>query len=125
MYSVFKTKEEIMASAAVMVKSETAVIDIDKVKLIFTVDLTSGTKDAVTFHADEDCILHFENPAVFGREYLPLRKDVLQEQPVVSPNQVTRFELFVPLTVVTPPTPMALAATGEITPRFKVWPIVP
>lgn len=114
-----------MATAPVMVKNETAFIVIDKPNQTCTIDVTSGTKDAVTFHADEDCVLHFENPAVFGREYLTLKKDEAAVQSVVSSNQTTKFDVFVPLTVV----PSTLTATavvrGAVMPTSRIWPIVP
>ena len=114
-----------MATAPVMVKNETAFIAIDKLNHMCTIDVTSGTKDAVTFHADEDCVLHFENPAVFGREYLPLKRDEAQAQSVVSLNQTTRFDVFVPLTVVPPTVTATTVVRGTVMPASRIWPIVP
>jgi hypothetical protein len=111
-----------MATVAVMVKNETALIAIDKLNRLCTIDVTSGTKDAVTFHADENCVLRFKNLAVFGREYLPLKKDEAEMQRVMSPNEVTTFEVFLPVDIENPF--MGTAATS-VTPFSRVWPIVP
>jgi hypothetical protein len=111
-----------MATVPVMVKNETALIAIDKLNHMCTIDVTSGTKDAVTFHADNNCVLHFENPAVFGREYLPLKEDEAEVQPVMSPNQVTTFEVLIPVDV---EKPFMVKAVTSVTPFSKVWPIVP
>lgn len=93
----------------VMTKIETAVIAIDKVNRMFSVDIIVGSKDSVIFHANEDCLLHFLNYAVFQKDYLSLKKDTLDEEEVMAPNQTTAFEVFVPLSVET----------------SKTWPIVP
>ncbi len=101
-----------MGSTATVTRNEAAQIRIDKTKLTGKVDITAGSGTAVTFQADQDCVLHFNNRRVFDCEYLPLKKNLLQTQTLKSTTEQTEFEVLVPVAI-TPD-----AARGP-------WPIVP
>lgn len=90
--------------------SESLFITIDKVRGLVSAVKSDGQKVTVIFHANEDCVVHFMNADVFGREYLPLKRDVLREQTVLAGNETTAFEVLVPLNVGTDRRP---------------WPIIP
>ena len=99
-------------ATAPMLKQDTASIWINRMNLTGTVDVVAGDKTVVIFHADQDCVLHFKNPKVFDREYLPLKKDMLNTQLLMSKSEKTEFEVLVPI---------AIDPMGARTP----WPIVP
>ncbi len=96
-----------------MTKNHTATIWIEKKKITGSVDIVTGDANVVTFHADQKCVLHFKNPGVLGLEYLALKKDQIQDQPILMNGEQTEFDILVPVTIAPSPD-----TRGP-------WPIVP
>jgi hypothetical protein len=118
MLADFKQPAERECIMAGTTKNESLYVSIDKTSNVASWSKLKGNKSAVTFHSDEDCVLHFSDPAVFGFESLPLTHDVLRTEPVVASGKTT--EVTFSLSGAGPS-----AALVAAVPARKPWPILP
>jgi hypothetical protein len=111
-----------MATAA-PVKTETLLITIDKVNRSLHTVIIPGDPGIVTFKANADCEIHFDNYNVFERNVVALNQGVPVDLVVKQPDQHTGFEVYL-----AEDSGVALTKeTAQLQTLVKIgpWPILP